>query len=240
MSPDPYLGSADIGNPQSLNRYGYVLNNPTGAVDPSGLVAAVPFASMDGVTFFEYVLDDGPELNFPHGGGRGGGGFGDILGGILGALNGGGLGGNSISGKCFLPGACPSLNVPSIGSLLPHIPGPGCDFGLCGNNLTPVLAGVGGRVIGGTLLCQILEPCGVVEDVAVVIASVALLASLVHEFSKGGKQNIRPSWAEPFGLPAPGESGKDYATRVCREAKRDCGSGPGSDFEKLKKWADRR
>jgi|SRR6185312_10533422 len=84
---------------------------------------------MDGVTFFEYVLDDGPELNFPHGGGRGGGGgFGDFLGALLG---GGLFGGGSISGNCFLPGACPSLNVPGIAGLLPHLPAPGCDFGPC-------------------------------------------------------------------------------------------------------------
>jgi len=36
-SPDPYLGSIDPGNPQSLNRYSYVLNNPLIAVDPTGL-----------------------------------------------------------------------------------------------------------------------------------------------------------------------------------------------------------
>ena len=37
MSPDPYSGSYDFTNPQSLNRYGYVLNNPLSAVDPMGL-----------------------------------------------------------------------------------------------------------------------------------------------------------------------------------------------------------
>jgi RHS repeat-associated protein len=37
MSPDPYDGSYDITNPQSLNRYSYVLNNPLRSVDPSGL-----------------------------------------------------------------------------------------------------------------------------------------------------------------------------------------------------------
>ncbi len=37
MSPDPYVGSYDTGNPQSLNRYSYVANNPLSETDPSGL-----------------------------------------------------------------------------------------------------------------------------------------------------------------------------------------------------------
>jgi hypothetical protein len=38
MSPDPYGGSYDSGNPQSMNRYAYVLNNPLASLDPLGLV----------------------------------------------------------------------------------------------------------------------------------------------------------------------------------------------------------
>jgi RHS repeat-associated protein len=37
MSPDPYDGSYDTLNPQSLNRYTYALNSPLFATDPSGL-----------------------------------------------------------------------------------------------------------------------------------------------------------------------------------------------------------
>jgi hypothetical protein len=37
MSPDPYDGSYDFTNPQSLNRYTYALNNPLSWADPSGL-----------------------------------------------------------------------------------------------------------------------------------------------------------------------------------------------------------
>lgn len=37
LRPDPYDGSYDPTNPQSLNRYSYVLNNPQSFIDPSGL-----------------------------------------------------------------------------------------------------------------------------------------------------------------------------------------------------------
>ena len=37
FSPDPYDGSYDFTNPQSLNRYSYVLNNPLSFIDPLGL-----------------------------------------------------------------------------------------------------------------------------------------------------------------------------------------------------------
>ena len=38
-SPDPFAGSATIGNPQTFNRYNYVGNNPVNATDPLGLVS---------------------------------------------------------------------------------------------------------------------------------------------------------------------------------------------------------
>ena len=38
MSPDPYGGSYDVNNPQSMNRYVYTSNNPLAHVDSSGLV----------------------------------------------------------------------------------------------------------------------------------------------------------------------------------------------------------
>lgn len=40
MSPDPILG--DPSNPQSWNRYAYVLNSPTGLIDPLGLEHGEP------------------------------------------------------------------------------------------------------------------------------------------------------------------------------------------------------
>jgi hypothetical protein len=37
MRPDPYSGSYDFSNPQSMNRYVYVLNEPVSNIDPIGL-----------------------------------------------------------------------------------------------------------------------------------------------------------------------------------------------------------
>lgn len=53
-SPDPYAGSYDATNPQSLNRYAYVLNAPLSFIDPTGLMTC-------------------PLCSGPVGGGNGGG-----------------------------------------------------------------------------------------------------------------------------------------------------------------------
>jgi RHS repeat-associated protein len=53
MSPDPYDGSYHFGNPQSLNRYTYVLNNPIRYVDPLGLILCDYGSSDQGGEDFE-------------------------------------------------------------------------------------------------------------------------------------------------------------------------------------------
>jgi RHS repeat-associated protein len=47
--PDPYDGSYDLTNPQSLNRYTYAMNRPLVYVDPSGL--QVTITNSDGSTY---------------------------------------------------------------------------------------------------------------------------------------------------------------------------------------------
>jgi hypothetical protein len=58
-------------------------------------------------------------------------------------------------------------------------------------------------------------------------------------FAGKGKENIRPTWAEKYGLPKPGESAVQFAKRLC-DAEFGVGNyntGPGSDYSKLRKWA---
>ena len=58
LSPDPYLGSMDITNPQSMNRYSYVQNNAINAIDPWGLVMINPTAPTPGIGSSGGGLDD--------------------------------------------------------------------------------------------------------------------------------------------------------------------------------------
>jgi RHS repeat-associated protein len=162
LSPDPYSGSMDLGNPQSLNRYPYVGGNPVNFNDPLGLEQVCTLMSGTGDETFDCInigwgCVDGQCASDPFGGGSGGfgGGIGGILGAIGNVLNGGGLAGNTVPGNCFLPGACPSLPIPSILDFLPKIPGPGCDFGPCGNDPTN---GFGNGLLGPGIGNMGLDP----------------------------------------------------------------------------------
>src|SRR6185312_13820736 len=57
LSPDPYLGSIDLGNPQSINRYSYVLNNPLSLRDPTGLDCVYLNDSGDGIEEVDADMD---------------------------------------------------------------------------------------------------------------------------------------------------------------------------------------
>ncbi len=59
-TPDPYKGSMSIGDPQSMNRYAYVGNDPVNHADPSGLFYSPPFPINIGT--FNVTVTAGPEL----------------------------------------------------------------------------------------------------------------------------------------------------------------------------------
>jgi RHS repeat-associated protein len=61
MRPDPYSGSYDFSNTQSMNRYAYVLNNPLSLVDPFGMAECQPGVESTGecdITVNEGCNDD--------------------------------------------------------------------------------------------------------------------------------------------------------------------------------------
>ena len=151
LSPDPLAG--DITNPQSLNRYAYVMNNPTSSTDPLGLGDA-------GQACGSFEAQFGWFNCVGAGGGGGGGGGGEAGGGgsippdlciddpfpdrtcgipPLPGINGGGGGGPwGPWGESL--GIPYGLNIPPP-SIFPTIPGPsGCDFGNC----SPTFAGGNG------------------------------------------------------------------------------------------------
>jgi RHS repeat-associated protein len=132
LSPDPIGG--DITNPQSLNRYAYVLNNPTNLIDPLGLG----------------LCDERP-ITFGCGAGRESI---AILGSWLGA-NGGSLGGTPPSGCTvdFMPWPCDLSRQLVQGGLAANCPN---------NNCTGVSAkaGPGGTtVITSTVAVQVPGGC---------------------------------------------------------------------------------
>jgi hypothetical protein len=121
------------------------------------------------------------------------------------------------------------------------LPSQGCEFGGCVGGLGAFGPGVGLAGVG-SIACQFLEPCGVIEDVALgvgILGGAVGIADIIH-LSRGGKQNIVPSWAAGS-RPLSGESASQFADRLCQAQYppdgAGCGTGPGSERNKIRKWA---
>ena len=136
--PDPMQAGADFLNPQSWNGYGYVLGNPLGLVDPSGLSAKdLPGdgGGSDDCYSPEYATPCNLPIGWggwgggggcaPSGGGGGGGGSPSSGGGMTGSLPPGSFPGGENLG--LPPGT--SVPLPGLGVLLGQ--GNDCEFGVC-------------------------------------------------------------------------------------------------------------
>lgn len=206
MTPDPAgMGAASLGDPQSLNRFAYVGNSPINSVDPLGMSAvklAEPAPTGPQINPFDLVnayFNWYNGLFIP-----GSNGFpakisdydfnaiDSALASILAASNGGwslDSGGGALSGETLgLPSGMrvPPLNLGDVIGGVLGIPNsnPLCDFvPNCGNQpsfgfSSPAVPW--GRIaVGGILegICWVVEPCGVVQAIGIVVGSVLVLST---------------------------------------------------------------
>ena len=250
-SPDPYSGSYDLTNPQSLNRYAYVLNNPLSFIDPSGLD---PVCTTDPQTGLlectSYYNGGGNQCDQNplecYGGGSGGNGLCMWFGYCPGTQN--NTGGGSAPPKPA-PSSAPTVAGPSssvctaagavagasAGALIGGGIGEGAGAlvgGGVGTLFAPGVGTVGGAILGGG---------GGATAGATVGATIGgVLGGIVGNVlcSKGGPRNILPSWAEGQ-RPNPGESASQFAKRLCdaRYGPGNYPTGPGSEYNLILKWA---
>ena len=108
------------------------------------------------------------------------------------------------------------------------------EFGACGGipgeSFGPAVA------VGGTVACQFLDPCGAIEDGLLVGGILLTGAAATWEMSKGGTQNVVPSWAAGS-RPLAGESASQMADRLCKAQYppdgAGCGTGPTSERNRI-------
>ena len=142
LSADPYAGSYDLTNPQSMNRYAYVLSNPLGFTDPWGLDVcndSEDYTNGQDITYDCVSADDG-------GDGGGGGGVGGSSGSSIPGY--GQIGGGPADGG----GGGATGNAPNNGSSYSFVKSWWKDVKNCvgnvalptiANNLNPLSIGIG-------------------------------------------------------------------------------------------------
>ncbi len=116
------------------------------------------------------------------------------------------------------------------------------DFIACGS-LGPFgngFAAEAGTLKIGLPICVAQPELCVAGAIAITIGVIGYEGYQLYKMSKGGKQNIVPSWAEGA-RPNVGESASQFADRLCKQQYPPdgaaCGSGPGSERSKIQKWA---
>ena len=101
---------------------------------------------------------------------------------------------------------------------------------------------MGALAISAGLFADDATGIGIADDplIPVVLVGGAVISSAVYitQYVRG-KEKILPSWVND--RPRPGQSGKDFAKEQCdKKYPNGYDTGPGSDYNKIKKWTDRR
>ena len=218
VSPDPYNGSMDLGNPQSLNRYAYVNNTPLTLTDPTGLFPL-------GCGFSTSAGSDGA-ISIVFGGGAAAGPAGLVIGGIeaaaclftgiedlLGLFKHAQLKA-SLKPRPDAPNWLNSdtFNTPyhglggAIGGVMGGSGNGGCEFGGCGVEPNSFQAGAISVPVASGLGCIVAEPCGAYAlGGASLFALGALMRAQAVEMSK---RNVAHDYVRELARNEPG----DYCT----------------------------
>jgi RHS repeat-associated protein len=262
MVPDP-AGSAavDITNPQTWNRYGYLANNPLNSTDPLGLYCAIDTdtgETLNGCTqgaagygwgagewdvgwqggwskyaFPIFLTGLWDVLGNIGSGGGGGGGYNP-------PPSGGGGGGGGIANfpngeSLGIPNGLPTNPWGTLGAVIPN--GNCADLGPC----VPIGNGIGpGWVLGG-VICEILEPCGIFEDIGVGLAVIGTAYQLSK--TRADNADCAKEWEDAYRIctellsrpnPPRGQTGghkdlqscaKGYVSERCGGNRIDWGGG---------------
>ncbi len=192
--PDPYLGSYDLNNPQSLNRYSYVLNDPMNWTDPSGLnyiscVRDVYYITDDGKRRFDHYGD----WECTNVGGSGGSGSGS-----------GGGGGGGTLGKApshtKLVAQCTNQNAPSIGKIGNDHPG-WVGQNLLGNDISTLVGVFTGPDASGARLSALAS--NIFDSVGGPTSLVSIVTGVIanYQFVSPSKVGIRYNGAgKPYAV----------------------------------------
>lgn len=256
-APDPLFSDAHT-NPQRWNRYAYVMNNPLRMTDPSGMDMVDPNAAIN--QFYQDVWgtmawDDFTYDYWAQGTGYSYGFFSSRE--IAEAAGWGRNEDNGPTGEVWSTWDW-AVEDSAVDAVLP--------IGSSFTGDPPVVvastaagAAIGATVVfGGTLVVDaatggfniLATPAEVAAGAAIggavgwgfgtLVDGLGTLVGSLSDwyFSKGGDQNIVPSWVTA--RPDPGQSGKDFAREQCDEKyPGGYSTGPGSDYSKIKKAVDR-
>jgi hypothetical protein len=195
LSADPVGG--DLGDPQTLNRYAYVRNNPLNATDPSGMSCVSSTGGCDGGFDFDFGFDFGlgwgggwtppPAIPYVPPPNINSGPFNDPL---ANSASSGPLGCEIDGIPCDLSRQIMHFGLPGISITT----GGPCDFGTCaaGNGLT---AGAIALELGGGGICATSGLCEVLLSIGVSAEVIYLLNSTFYA-SKHDIEQANAAWRE--------------------------------------------
>ena len=179
-APDPFDGSMDVGEPQTLNRYNYVGNNPLIYTDPDGLSGESPIGAVGG-GFGCYGAAASGGQNYPADVGCAYTLISDLVNFFLPShpkLKGTTAKRPAVLGSGDFGVPYPGLNRSIAGAL--GLPSGGCEFGVCGGGIDSFAAGAASAPASWCLqhpkVCTAgIELADVLEKIPPIAASALLL-----------------------------------------------------------------